>query len=117
MPRISVKASRTSAVSASRSSSTISASMASTCKRSGTRMRSLPVSDDPRPSSSAMERNCGMTTLAIWVLIRTVYSGCWVLWMRTERSTLPREKNSEATARSGASMSHMYSGRRTEASR
>jgi hypothetical protein len=75
------------------------------------------VSVEPRPSSSAIERSCGITEFAICALMRTLYSGCCVRCTRSETSTLPREKYSEARARSGASMSHKYSGRRTLTSR
>ena len=50
----------------------ISASIASTCSRSGTRSRSPPENVDPSPSSSAIARSCGTTVFAICVLMRTL---------------------------------------------
>ncbi len=37
-----------------------------------------------------------MTVLAIWVLMRTLYSGCCVRWMRIDTSSFPRENTSDA---------------------
>ena len=54
---------------------------------------------------------------AIGALIRTAYSGCCVRCTRMEMSSFPREKASEAMARTSDSSSQRYSGRRTEVSR